>query len=87
MTRCARHAEQETTRELVNEELSATEKGRRRHNARPPLQITRRAPSVASCTAFVKDTLNTLRAEVEELAKTAWLHETSDASIGCRIKL
>ena len=28
-----------------------------------------------------------LRAEVEELAKTAWLHETSDASIGCRIKL
>ena len=47
----------------------------------------RRVARLASCAAFVKDTLNTLRAEVEELAKTAWLHEMSDPSIGCRIKL
>ena len=37
--------------------------------------------------AAVKEMLTTLRTEVEELSKTAWLYETSDAAAALRINV
>ena len=37
--------------------------------------------------AQVKEMLTTLRTEVDELAKTAWLYETNDSVAGCRVNV